>query len=188
MALIIESNDNVDFIDPTTGFRMKIHHKRLIWDDEQTSNQSKWIFVPEHTLYAGTPNEQIVPATHKKMNTTKVGSVIEEVRVYYYEDGSTDINGDPIIGYGALVNSPAINQGRVVSFRITDAVWVDATTGAIVPFNTIALIDENDALIEEPHAGLLGEYERFNALKDQAPLNLLITGAVLQSLANGAFI
>jgi len=187
MALIIENDTDPNFIDLTTGFRMKIQHKNLRWDDEETSNQSKWIFVPEHTLYAGTPNEQIVPAAHKKMNTTKVGSITEEVRVYYYKNGGIDIEGNPTVGYGNLINSSAINQGRVVSFRITDSVWVNSTTGVIVPFDSIALLDENDVLIENPHVGLIGEFERFIQLKNMVTLDTLLVGAILQSLSNAAF-
>jgi hypothetical protein len=188
MQTTIESNDNPIFIDPVTGFRMRILCKDMNWGQEELIYQPKWTYIPEHIVYEGTVNEQVVPATHKQTSLVSHGRILTQYRVFYHEDGTTDMEGNPIAGYGALVQSSAINQGRVVEFKVTNAVWVNATTGIVVPFNSIALTDAEGNLIEDPHAGLIGEYDRFIQLKDSgASVDELIIGGCIQALQNGRF-
>lgn len=188
MQTTIESPTNPIFIDPITGFRMKIMHKRLMWDEEAVIYQPKWTYIPEHIIHQGTVNEQTIAAHHKQISVTTKGTIIVQYRVEYYEDGSVDLEGNPVAGYGNYVQSSAINQGRIVEFKVTNAVWVQSADGVIVPFNEIALEDAQGNLIQEPHTGLIGEYDRFISLKNAGvSLDALIEGSCLQALANGRF-
>lgn len=189
MKLTIESNDNPIFIEPVTGYRMKIELKRLRWDLDEQVFQPKWVYVPEVLLYEGTVNEEVRAAHHRQITIPKEGTILVEVKIFYYEDGGQDIDGTPFEGYGNYVNSAAINQGRVVTFRVTDNVWVNAETGSIVSMNQIPLTDGEGNLIEEPHAGLMGEYDRFILLKNSgASVDQLIIGSCIQALENGRFV
>lgn len=172
--------------DPITGYMRAFVFKEMRWDMETSITQKEYIFFPESTIQVEVEvdgqmvmQDQVIPARHEVQFNQKWNYIYAEYRAFYYHRDETQPDN-----FGELVNAKAVAQGRVFPFRVTDATWVNAQTGAVI--DEIPLQDGQGNLIQEPHQGLIGEYSRFIhlAFNVGVPINQLLVGALQLIIQN----